>query len=153
MNRAVTNHIVTESRNFFWNLIDLTGTYFLSDYVEDIKDYVGEDEARVLCQTRDALKSLCAKYHLDFHGISCDVSREFLANQKGGMTTNEVCQQLFEAGDWIQGMLSADEVNQDHIQKMLFAIDEAVELIRTHASNDDQGDELPPPPQEITINL
>jgi len=150
MSRNIFNQIVTDSRNFFWDLIDRTGTYFLSDYVEEIKDYVGEDEAKIICKKRDELFSVCKQHAVDFHRISCDVSNEFLHSVRGGMTPNEVCDQLYEAGEWIQGMISSEDAEQDHIKEMLFAIDEAVNLIRTHVINDDDN-QLPPPPSEIHL--
>jgi hypothetical protein len=150
MSREITNQLVTDCRNFFWDLIDRTGTYFLSDYVEEIIDYVGEEECREICAKRDELFSVCKQHAVDFHGISCDVSNEFLHSQRGGMTPKEVCDELLGAGDLIEGMLTHEEREQDHIKRMQLAIDEAVNLIRTHVINDDDN-QLPPPPSEIYL--
>lgn len=64
---------------FFENLIRLTGTYFLSDYVEDIEEYpnISKSLFKSLIKERDSLRAECKKEGLGFHEISCDVGRSF----------------------------------------------------------------------------
>lgn len=139
MSRENSNQLVTDCRNFFWSLVDKSDTYFLSDCVEEIKDYVGEEAAKELCNKRDELLARCKENAINFHSISCDVCNEFLHNKRGGMTTTEVCDELFGISEWIQGMLSSSELEDDNVKSMLFAIDEAVNLIKTHVINDDDN--------------
>ena len=61
---------------FFNKLIKKTDTYFLSDYVEDIEEYVGEEKAKKYIAKRDKLALECKRVDLDFHTISCDVAQE-----------------------------------------------------------------------------
>lgn len=63
-----------EAVEFFEDLIKLTGTYFLSDYVEDVRDYVGEKATKMIIEQRNELKIKCDTIGLSFHSISCDVA-------------------------------------------------------------------------------
>jgi len=66
-------------RAFFNRLIRMTNTYFLSDYVEDIVDYIISDGQDYIAE-RDMLRSLCGTEGLDFHQISCEVASKFMAD-------------------------------------------------------------------------
>ena len=68
-----TTKIIEE---FFLNLIDLTGTYFLSDYVEDVKDYLSSKQSKKIIKERNKLYKIFGKNTV--HGISCEVSRDFI---------------------------------------------------------------------------
>ena len=65
-----------KAEKFFNKLIAKTGAYFLSDYVEDIEDYVGEKKAKKYVAKRDEINLMCREVGLDFHKISCDVAQE-----------------------------------------------------------------------------
>ncbi len=65
-----------KAEKFFNKLIVKTGTYFLSDYVEDVYEYVGEEKAEKYIAKRDKLQAMCEKVDLDFHKISCDVAQK-----------------------------------------------------------------------------
>ena len=62
---------------FFNRLIRMTNTYFLSDYVEDIVDFITSDGQDYIAE-RDMLRSMCKLEGLDFHQISCDVASKFM---------------------------------------------------------------------------
>jgi hypothetical protein len=70
--------IENECKQFFEFLIERTGTYFLSDYVEDIIDYVGEKETKLIVKKRNQLIKKCEPCNIDFHNISCDVASKFI---------------------------------------------------------------------------
>jgi ADP-dependent phosphofructokinase/glucokinase len=74
--------IKKDCKEFFENLIKRTDTYFLSDYVEDIVDYVGKKEANFLIKERNQLKKLCEENKIDFHKISCEVASQFMQMQE-----------------------------------------------------------------------
>ena len=61
---------------FFNKLIAKTDSYFLSDYVEDIEDHVGEEKAKKYVAKCDELRLMCQEVGLDIHKISCDVAQE-----------------------------------------------------------------------------
>ena len=64
---------------FFNRLIRMTNTYFLSDYVEDIVDFITSDGQDYIAE-RDMLRSMCKLEGLDFHAISCDVASKFMSD-------------------------------------------------------------------------
>lgn len=66
-------------RAFFNRLIRMTNTYFLSDYVEEIVNYITSDGQDYIAE-RDMLRSLCVTEGLDFHQISCDVASKFVSD-------------------------------------------------------------------------
>lgn len=105
----MSQQIVTEAKIFFQNLIKTTGTYFLSDYVEDVRDYVGETEANDLCLKRDALRSLCNEHGIDFHNISCQVASEFMKSEDNNEricdVTGEKMSEGWVVNDFINGEL------------------------------------------------
>lgn len=68
----------TRCKEFFESLTEKTGTYFLSDYVENIEDYLDKEETSVIVATRDSLRNECVDNQIDFHSISCNVASDFL---------------------------------------------------------------------------
>jgi hypothetical protein len=68
----------TRCKEFFESLTEKTGTYFLSDYVENIEDYLDKQETSVIVANRDSLRNECESEGLDFHNISCHVASDFL---------------------------------------------------------------------------
>jgi hypothetical protein len=66
---------------FFNRLIRITNTYFLSDYVEDIVDFITSDGQDYISM-RDMLRSMCEIEGLDFHQISCDVASKFMSDNR-----------------------------------------------------------------------
>lgn len=73
-----TEQLTKECTAFFQGLIDTTGTYFLSDYVEDIHEHIGEEKAAKLVEKRNELREKCEENNMDFHLISCIVAQKFL---------------------------------------------------------------------------
>lgn len=63
---------------FFEDLISMTGTYFLSDCVEETYGHVGRDTTDALVSLRDELQDICKHHELDIHTISQDVAEKFL---------------------------------------------------------------------------
>ncbi len=76
--RKIEYEVGNDTKEFFELLIKLTGTYFLSDYVENISDHLTEEETKALVKKRDDLKSECEKVGLDIHDISISVGQKFL---------------------------------------------------------------------------
>jgi len=74
--------LTKECKAFFQGLIDKTGTYFLSDYVETFGEFptgsVTKKQHGKIVKERDRLRAECQKAGLDFHDISCDVASEFM---------------------------------------------------------------------------
>lgn len=68
---------------FFTDLTHITGTYFLSDYVEEIYGYVGQDTTDAIVSKRDELQKICNQNGLDMHAISQRVAAEFLDKEDG----------------------------------------------------------------------
>ncbi len=68
---------------FFNMLIELTATYFLSDYVEDVREYneLGVERCNSIISQRDILKKQCEDFGLDFHQISIQVAEKFLIKE------------------------------------------------------------------------
>lgn len=64
---------------FFNKLIRMTNNYFLSDYVEDIVDFITSDGQDYISE-RNMLRSMCKLEGLDFHEISCDVASKFMSD-------------------------------------------------------------------------
>ena len=69
-----------KTEEFFRDLIKRTGSYFLSDYVEEIAEYqfITKEGAADFCRTRDGLKFECEQVGLDIHSISCDIADELV---------------------------------------------------------------------------
>lgn len=67
-----------EAVEFFNGLIELTGTYFLSDYVEDVKEYLGESSGEAIVKQRDDLKKRLDIVGLSLHNISQEVAEKSL---------------------------------------------------------------------------
>jgi len=85
-----TEQLTEECAEFFQSLIDKTGTYFLSDYVEDIHEHIGEKKAKKVIKRRDELREQCQLSNVDFHLISCDVAQRFLSEIEREEGTTEV---------------------------------------------------------------
>jgi len=70
---------------FFNGVIDITGTYFLSDYLEnELSNYFDESDHMELFELLDRytyLKADCIDNDVDIHGISCEVAELFLKSQ------------------------------------------------------------------------
>ena len=68
--------------NFFELLIEKTGTYYLSDYVDNFSEFdedVISKEAHVkIVEKRDLLKTNCQEVGLDIHVISCEVAEKLI---------------------------------------------------------------------------
>lgn len=71
-------------------------------------------------------------------------------SQSTNFLVQNVCEELHNAAEWINGMLGSSDREQDHIEKMLMAIDTAVDLLKTHVADEDN--QLPPPPAEIILD-
>jgi len=71
-----------EAIEFFEKLIELSGTYFLSDYMDDFGEWpegsISREEHKVLVKRRDILSQECMEWSIDFHRISCEVAEKFL---------------------------------------------------------------------------
>ena len=67
-------------RAFFEKLTVMTGSYFLSDCVEEVEEYprVSKSVYKSIIKERDSLREACEEAGLDFHAISCDVGVDFL---------------------------------------------------------------------------
>ena len=70
------NDLKIRVEDFFKSLIERTGTYFLSDYVEDISDFLTPIETLKVVEKRNALKAECEAAGLNLHEISCDVASD-----------------------------------------------------------------------------
>ena len=72
--------VKNETENFFQDLINQTGCYYLSDYVLTYGEFDSEiisieDHKKIVSQ-RLFLGELCKEYNLDIHQISCEVARK-----------------------------------------------------------------------------
>lgn len=74
-----------EAIAFFEELIELSGTYFLSDYMDDLgewpEDVITVEDHRDLVKRRDILSQKCREEGIGFHRISCEVAERFLNSQ------------------------------------------------------------------------
>ncbi len=75
------------TEEFFRNLIEITGIYFLSDCVHETSDYVGGRVSKELCSERDELKRECSDLGLDIHQISQSIAEEFLTKSNDDGTS------------------------------------------------------------------
>ena len=63
---------------YFQKLINITGTYFLSDYVvKELYDYVDMSTYLVLMVELSQIEDLCKEHDLDLHDISQIVGNAF----------------------------------------------------------------------------
>lgn len=122
--REENNLIVNECREFFWELIELTGTYFLSDCVEDASDYLSDTQMDRFIKSRNLLMLKCENRRIDFHQISQNVASEFLLTQEKQLKIEEVIDGLKEI---YQTIAREDFLN---------VIEQAILLIRTHTIED-----------------
>jgi len=122
--REENNQLVTECRELFWHLIDLTGNYYLSDCVEEAADLLSDDEENRFIHLRNVLSAKCEEMGINFHQISLDVATEFLKSQKKKLTVQEV----------IKGLTSL--YKQLSEESDLDIIENAVSLIKTHCVED-----------------
>jgi hypothetical protein len=118
------NLLVAECREFFWELIEVTGEYFLSDCVEESSDYLSDNQYDQFIRTRNLLNLKCDRKGIDFHRISQDVSQEFLASQEQELKIEEV----------IDGLKEIYKTISD--KDFLNVIEQAILLIRTHTIED-----------------
>ena len=121
--REENNQLVTECRELFWHLIDLTGNYYLSDCVEEAGELLSDVQEERFIKLRDRLDLECSKRGINFHQISQDVAEEFLASQKLVINHEEVITGLKE-------IYKIYESNND--PKALEVIENAILLIRVH---------------------
>ena len=72
------SQVKLETINFFESLIEKTGTYYLSDYVEVYGEFddevISKKEHIKIVEKRDLLKKQCQEQGLDIHVISCEVA-------------------------------------------------------------------------------
>ena len=122
--RQENNLIVNECRDLFWELIELTGTYFLSDCVEDASDYLSDTQMDRFIKSRNLLMLKCENRRIDFHQISQSVASEFLLTQEKQLKIEEVIDGLKEIYKTI------------HDEDFLNVIEQAILLIRTHTIED-----------------
>jgi len=122
--REENNLLVAECRELFWELIEVTGEYFLSDCVEESSDYLSDNQYDQFIRTRNLLNLKCDRKGIDFHRISQDVSQEFLASQEQELKVEEV----------IDGLKEIYKTISD--KDFLNVIEQAILLIRTHTIED-----------------
>jgi len=122
--REENNLLVAECRELFWELIEVTGEYFLSDCVEESSDYLSDNQYDQFIRRRNLLNLKCDRKGIDFHRISQDVSQEFLASQEQELKVEEV----------IDGLKEIYKTIQD--KDFLNVIEQAILLIRTHTIED-----------------
>jgi hypothetical protein len=122
--REENNLLVAECRELFWELIEVTGEYFLSDCVEESSDYLSDNQYDQFIRRRNLLNLKCDRKGIDFHRISQDVSQEFLASQEQELKIEEV----------IDGLKEIYKTIQD--KDFLNVIEQAILLIRTHTIED-----------------
>jgi hypothetical protein len=122
--REENNLLVAECRELFWELIEVTGEYFLSDCVEESSDYLSDNQYDQFIRRRNLLNLKCDRKGIDFHRISQDVSQEFLASQEQELKIEEVIDGLKEIYKTI------------HDKDFLNVIEQAILLIRTHTIED-----------------
>jgi hypothetical protein len=127
--RQENNQLVNDCRNLFWELIELTGQYFLSDCVEEAGDYLSDREMNRIIKLRDSLDLKCMRKGIDFHKISQDVGQEFLESQKLVITHEDVIAGLKEI------YKTYEECCND--PKALETIENAILLIRIHVTGED----------------
>lgn len=122
--RQENNQLVTECRQLFWDLIDLTGNYYLSDCVEESGDLLSDAQKQKYIKLRDRLDLECSKRGINFHQISQDVAQEFLASQRVVITHEDVITGLKEI------YKTYNKCCND--PKALEVIENAILLIRIH---------------------
>jgi len=122
--REENNLLVAECRELFWELIEVTGEYFLSDCVEESSDYLSDNQYDQFIRRRNLLNLKCDRKGIDFHRISQDVSQEFLASQEQELKVEEV----------IDGLKEIYKTISD--KDFLNVIEQAILLIRTHTIED-----------------
>lgn len=70
-----------EAEEFFENLFEMCRDYYLSDYVEDCREELDEEEANEQIALRDSHRIKCEQVGIDFHLISCQVAKKWLKEQ------------------------------------------------------------------------
>jgi peroxiredoxin family protein len=77
--------IKKETRQFFKSLIDVSGDYFLSDYVDCYSEFnpniISKSFHKEIVKRRNELKKQCQEFNIDMHLISCKVADDFLTNK------------------------------------------------------------------------
>jgi len=78
-NEDVKADVLRLSTQLFEEAIELTGTYFLSDYIDmEIHEHLDKEKADEIVARRNRLRAKCNAVGLDFHGISQDVAQKWM---------------------------------------------------------------------------
>lgn len=95
--------IEKETRKFFKDVIDLAGTYFLSDYIQDYGEFdssvVSKEKHNEIVSTRNRLKIQCEKVGLNIHIISCEVAQAWIEEVKVEIEVENEWNGKWECGD------------------------------------------------------
>ena len=70
--------VKAKTEAFFRELIEESGTYYLSDCVEEFTETMTEKDAAQFIRRRNGLKFECEQVGLNIHQISCDIATDYM---------------------------------------------------------------------------
>ncbi len=76
MKKLTKQAVKAKTEAFFRELIEESGTYYLSDCVEEFTESMSEKGGAEYIRRRDGLKFECEQVGLDIHEISCRIADE-----------------------------------------------------------------------------